>query len=134
MGTLVREAELVEKLVNAPKPQVEVPFLLDQALCPLAGPLVTVQALVGRKLVQQDVMQDLAASCRQCLRDGPPLGGREGIETAMKVKVDPMLQGVPVDILAPAHGGQGLPVPDRLQGRQPPPLALRLMPVAELLP
>ena len=117
MGALVREAELVEKLVNAPKPQVDVPFLPDQALCPPACPLVTVQAIVGRRLVQEDVVQGLAPPGRQGLRDGPPLGGQEGIETAMKVKVDPTLQGVPVDILLPAHGGQGLPVPDRLQGR-----------------
>ena len=57
-------------------------------------------------------MQDFAASCRQGLRDGPPPGGQEGVETAMEIKVDPMLQGVPVDPLVPAHGGQeGLPVP-----------------------
>jgi hypothetical protein len=31
VGTLVREAELVEKLVNAPKPQVDVPFLLSNS-------------------------------------------------------------------------------------------------------
>jgi hypothetical protein len=29
VGTLVREAELVEKLVNAANPQVDAPLLLD---------------------------------------------------------------------------------------------------------
>ena len=71
-------------------------------------------------------MREIALPGRQSLRDGPPPGGQEGIETAMKVKVDPTLQGVPVDLLVPAHGGQGLPVPYCLQGQQPPPLALRL--------
>ena len=88
MGTLVREAKLVEKLVNAPNPQVDPPLLLNQALCPLACPLVTVQAIIGRCLVQQDVVQDLALPERQSLRDGPPLRGQKGIETAMKEKIE----------------------------------------------
>jgi hypothetical protein len=80
-------------------------------------------------------MQDLAPLGREGLRDGPPFGGEEGIEAAMEVKVEPMFQGMPVDLLLAAHAGHGLPVPYRLQGQQPPPLAVsRLMPVIELLP
>ncbi len=77
----------MEKLVNAPNPQVNPPLLLNQALRPLACPLVTVHSVIGGGLVQQDVVQDLAPLGRQSLRDGPPLGGEEGIETAMKEKV-----------------------------------------------
>ena len=60
MRALVREAELVEKLVNAPDPQMNPPLLLDQALRPLACPLVTVHSVIGGGLVKKDVMQDLA--------------------------------------------------------------------------
>ncbi len=134
MRALVREAELVEKLLHAPDPQLDAPLLPDQALCQRACPLVAVQPIVGGRLVQEDVMQDLAPLGRQNLRDGPPLGGEQGIEAAMEVKVEPTLQGVPVDLLLAAHGGHGLPVPDGLQGQQPPPLALGLVPVVELLP
>ena len=117
-----------------PTPKWTPPLLLNQALCPLACPLETVQSIIVRCLVQQDVVQDLALPERQSLRDGPPLGGQKGIETAMKEKIEPMLQGVPVNLLVPAHSGQGFPVPDRLQGQQPPSLTLCFMPIVKLLP
>jgi len=46
VGALARKAKLVEKLVNALKPQVNPPLLPDQALRPPAGPLMAVQAAI----------------------------------------------------------------------------------------
>lgn len=124
----------MEQRLHAPDPQWDAPLLLDQALCQRACPQVAVQAIVGGRLVPEDVMQDRAPLGRQSRRDSPPLGGEQGIEAAMEVKVEPVFQGVPVDLLLATHGGHGLPVPDGLQGQPPPSLALGLMPVVELLP
>jgi len=60
MHLLMRESELMEQLIQASEPQVNAPLLLDHALRAPRGPLIAVDPIIGRGLVQHDVFQNLA--------------------------------------------------------------------------
>lgn len=134
MHPLMRQAELMEQLVQTPEAQVNPPLLLDQGLRPPGRPLVTVQAIVSWRLVQQNVLQHLPPLRRQRLWHRPPFGREQRVKAAMQKPIAPLLQGLPADLLGAAHLRQGLAVPDRFQGQQPSPRTLLLMPVVPLLP
>jgi hypothetical protein len=134
VGALVREPEFVEDLVQPGGAQGDLPPFVKPLPHARRGPLVAVDAVVRRGLVEQDMAQDFPPLRAEGLRPRPALGGEQGVETAMKVAVQPGFQRLALDVLVPADLGQALAVPDGLQGRQAATPALLRVPVEQRLP
>jgi len=134
VGALVRKPEFVEYLVQAGAAQGDMPLLVKPFPHARRGPLVAVEPKVRRRLVEQDMAQDLPPLRAQGLRARPLLGGEQGVEAAVEVAVQPFFQRLALDALGPADLDQALAVPDGLQGQQPTPAAMLLMPIEQRLP
>jgi hypothetical protein len=68
------------------------------------------------------------------LGDAPPLAGEQRLEAAVQVGIQPVLQGLAMDLLRSAHVGESLAFPNRSQGQQSAPWTLGFVPVVQLLP
>jgi len=128
------KAQLVEDFIKAGGVQGHVPLAPQQFRDVRRGPLIAVDAIVGRDLMQQDVAQDFAALGCQRLRAGPFLRREQGVEASVEVAVQPDFEGFALDSLGPAHLGHARPVPDCLERHKPTAPTLLLVAVIQRLP
>ena len=134
MGALMREVEFVEDLVQAGGAQAELPLLRQQRLDVARRPLIGIEAIIGRRFVEQDVAENLAALWTQGLRTGSLLRREQGVEASVEIGIQPFLQGFALNPLDAAGRDHALAVPNGFQGQQSTSSTLLLMAVKQHLP